>query len=178
MNAKHRFLSKGMTLIMHRYLLALAVLLFPLTVPASGGDPGKQEILAIVEAFRTSIIRKDETTFLDLFLHDRVTWQQALSDEQHKLAKAKSPDAEKVAIEPLRTPATFIAGIARSSARIEETFENMHIDTDGTAASVAFDFQFLRNREVRNEGREYWLLVKTEAGWKIASVVWSRNTQP
>ncbi len=54
----------------------------------------------------------------------------------------------------------------------------MHIDTDGTAASVAFDFQFLRNREVRNEGREYWLLVKTEAGWKIASVVWSRNTQP
>ena len=36
MNAKHRFLSKGMALIMHRYLLALAVLLFPLTVPASG----------------------------------------------------------------------------------------------------------------------------------------------
>lgn len=163
---------------MYRYLLALAVLLLSSSARAGDANTGKQEILAVVESFRTSIIEKDESRFLGLFLHDRVTWQQALSDEQHRRSQANAPGAQKAAIEPRRTPATFIAGIARSAADIEETFDNLHIDTDGTAASVAFDFRFLRDGEVRNEGREYWLLVKTEAGWKIAAVVWSRNVQP
>ena len=163
---------------MHRYLLALAILLSSFNASAEVADTGGREILAIVESFRTSIIEKDEAKFLGLFLHDRVTWQQVLSDEQYRLSMTKGPDAKKAAIEPKRTPATFIADIVRSTANIEETIENLHIDTDETAASVAFDFRFLRNGEVRNQGREYWLLVRTEAGWKIAAVVWSRNLTP
>jgi hypothetical protein len=163
---------------MVRQLLAVAILLLAPTSRASPGDGGRQEILAVADAFRLSIIEKEEKTFLSLFLHDRVSWQQAVSDEQYALARTRSPDAAKVAIDPQRTPASFIAGIARTPARIEETFENIRVDTDGAAASLAFDFRFLRNGEVRNEGREYWLLLKTETGWKIASVVWSRHTPP
>ena len=57
----------------------------------------------------------------------------------------------------------------------EETFSNILIDSDGDNASVAFDFSYMRDGRITNVGREYWLLARTEMGWKIAAVTYSRN---
>ena len=49
----------------------------------------------------------------------------------------------------------------------------MQIDTDGEVASVSFDYVYLSNDKISNSGREKWLLVRTEDGWKIISVVYT-----
>lgn len=148
------------------------------SAPRANGEGDEGAILALVDQFMHAIANKDKKAFVDLFLHNGVTWQSAMSDERHALEKRANPAAEKAPYEPAKTPAAFMDGIARSPARIEEKIDDVLVDTDSSVASVAFNFRFLRNESVINTGREYWLLVKTEAGWKIAAVVWSRTTPP
>ena len=159
-------------------LVALLTLLFACSVTGNAAEsgPGEREIHAVIDQFRESIVTKDKEGFVSLFLHDRVTWQPVMSDARYALSVKSDPEAAKVAYNPGDTPEKFIDGIVKSTAKIEETFSGIVIDSDGAAASVAFDFKFLSNGTVTNSGREYWLLVKTATGWKIAAVTWSRNT--
>ena len=161
-------------------LIALLLLVLALPPMARAAAPAGDDagIEAVIEQFRTAIIDKDRDAFLATFLHDAVTWQAAMSDARHARALETDPQARKVVVDPAGTPATFIDGIVRSPNRIEETFADVVIDSDGTVASVAFDFQFLVNDKATNVGREFWLMVKTENGWKIAAVTWSRNSPP
>jgi len=162
----------------YRYLLAAALFAcMPSAAAIERGDD-KGEIRALVDTFIGAIAEKDRRAFLGLFLHDGVTWQPVYSEERYHQARAQDADAVRSAYQPNHSPTQFIQGIVDSAAPIEETFENMLIDTDGAAASVAFDYKFLRNKKVINLGREYWQLVRTDAGWKIASVVWSRHVLP
>ena len=158
--------------------LVVLLALFFTALPSAAADPApdEPEIRAVIEHFRESIATKDKDKFIDLFLHKGVTWQAVMSDERHALALKSDPTAEKATYNPGDTPEKFIEGIANSPARIEETFSDIVIDSDGSAASVAFNFKFLSNGKVTNVGREYWLLIKTATGWKIAAVTWSRNT--
>ena len=45
-------------------------------------------------------------------------------------------------------------------------------------ASVAFDYRFLGDGKETNRGQEVWSLVRTDAGWKIVSVIWSLRWTP
>ena len=134
------------------------------------------DIGAVIEQFREAIIEKDKHKFLEVFLHNDVTWQAATSLERHAAELESDPEAEKVSYRPEDTPEAFIDGIVNGAARIEETFSDIEIDSDGTVASVSFNFEFLRNGRAINVGREYWLLVRTATDWKVAAVTWSRNT--
>ena len=158
---------------MHRYLLATALAVSAPCGAWASGTADKEAILSVVDQFKNSLLEKDKRTFLGLFLHNGVTWQSVMSDERHELEKRANPAAARSPYVPEKTPGEFIDGIVESPSKIEEIFENVLIDTDAAAASVAFDFKFLRDNKVINVGREYWLLVKTDAGWKIASAVWS-----
>jgi hypothetical protein len=138
-------------------------------------DPSTEQISAVIDDFRTSIINKDKKRFLSLFLHESITWQSASSDELLKRALQKNPKAVKLVINDKRNPATFIDGIVADKERNEEKFSNIKINTDGTVASVYFDFTFHEGEQIVNRGQESWHLVNTGNGWKIASVVWSNN---
>lgn len=107
----------------------------------------------MIETFRTSLIKKDKETFLQLFLKDDITWTGVTTDGS----------IEMVANEPM--PA-------------EETFSNVRIDTDGEVAQVWFDYSFLDGSYRSNWGKESWQLARTEKGWKIAAVVWSQEINP
>lgn len=157
------------------FLLKLLSLTLLMSLPATAADD-RVAIQGVIEQFRTAIIAKDQRKFLDTFLHPLVTWQAATSDERLAKESKTDPTALKVFYSPGNTPEKFIDGIVRSTASIEETFADIKIDSDGTVAAVAFNFEFLRNGKAINTGREYWLLVKTADGWKIAAVTWSRNT--
>jgi hypothetical protein len=146
-----------------------------LSSPASARPGDDAPIRSVVEAFRTAIIDKDREKFLGLFLHPGVTWQSVMSDARFDETRRKDPSARKSAFDPSNTPAAFIDRIIKDPKGNEETFTHVLIDSDGDNASVAFDFSYLRDGKVTNVGREYWLLVRTEAGWKIAAVTWSRN---
>lgn len=160
---------------MFRHLLAVAVITAASCAAIAASRDDTRDIARVIDIFENAIATKDEQAFLGLFLHAGVTWQSALSDARFERARAEDQSATRAAYQPDHTPAQFIRGIVSSDARIEETFEDVQIDTDGVVASVAFDFTFRRDEEIINRGREYWLLVRTDAGWKIASVVWSKN---
>ena len=157
-------------------VLALALFLFPIAYAAPMSPRDDTAIHAVIEDFRSAIVEKDKAKFLDLFLHDGATWQAVTSDERLAQARSREPGVAKAAFDPGQGPEAFIDGIVRDPKRNEETFANVSIDTDGDAASVGFDFTYVRDGRVTNAGREFWLLVRTDAGWKIAAVVFSRNT--
>lgn len=146
--------------------------------PSSHEANAKKEIEAVVEAFRTAIINRDQPAFERLFLHEHITWQSVTGDAALARIQQKAPAAQKLKIDANRTPYSFIAGIVASKNSSEETFDNAKIDTDGDLASVVFDYAFLSNGKETNHGKEAWHLLRTPDGWKIASVVWSVNLQP
>jgi len=172
-------------------LLALACLLFSChafaqtsPVPtgiATANAPdvqSVQQIEAVIEAFRTAIIDKDKARFAGLFLHDDITWQDVTGDASLQRIREQRPDATKVRVDLRDSHLSFIDGIVSDPDRSEEKFRNVRIDTDGDIASVHFDYSFHSNDRETNHGEEAWHLVRTDDGWKIASVIWSMNATP
>ena len=167
---------------MQRFILT-ACLLFGMYLPASAqvADNGKQQIEAVVEAFRTAIIDKDQAKFMQLFLREDITWMTSVTEHSRDLMMARRSD--KTAPRPAKTaaqgtPREFIAGIARADGPREETFDNVRIDTDGEVAQVWFDYKFKRGDYASNWGKEAWQLVRTDTGWKIVSVIWTTDFNP
>lgn len=144
----------------------------------ASADVGHVPIHAVVESFRTAIIDKDRARFLSLFAPGPVTWQSVRGDAVLHQLRKQEPRAAKVEFSREKTPTSFIDGIVASPVRIEETFDNVRIDSDRDVASVAFDYRFLRNGLESNRGLETWHLVRSESGWRIVSVVWSVNPPP
>jgi hypothetical protein len=162
-------------------LLAFACLLsFPAfaQTEAKAVDTPSRQIEGVIEAFRTSIIDKDKARFVNLLLHDDITWQSVVSDANLPGLREKKPDAVKVRFDPTNSPLSFIDGIVSSKKRLEEKFWNTKIETDGDVASVLFDYSFNVDGKETNHGKEAWHLVKTDDGWKIVSVIWSLNWDP
>ena len=166
-------------------LLLAACLLCPPAIAQTATDAAdphaaaRREIGAVIEAFRTAIIEKDKPKFLALFpASGPVAWQSVIGDDNLRQLRLKKPDTGKANHNPKRTHLSFIDGIVSEPERNEETFDDIRIDTDGDIASVAFDYRFLQDGRETNRGREAWNLVRTDAGWKIVSVIWSMNWTP
>ncbi len=169
---------------MKALLLAACLLCTPAFAQAAtdAADPqaaAKREIGGVIEAFRTAIIDKDKPKFLALFpASGPVAWQSVVGDDNLRQLRLKRPEAGKANYNPKYSHLSFIDGIVSEPERNEEVFDDIRIDTDGDIATVAFDYRFLQDGRETNRGREAWNLVRTDAGWKIVSVVWSMRWEP
>lgn len=141
---------------------------------------GKQQIEAVIERFRSAIINKDKDAFLKLFLKEDITWSGVLPDASVEVLYASRPKPEMP--RPHKTfssnPRDFIDFIVKAPGRVEETFDNVRIDSDGDVAQVWFDYSFKLGDYKQNWGKESWQMVRTESGWKIAAAVWSQELNP
>lgn len=153
----------------------LALLLALAALPASAAETDHPGIRAVIESFRTSIIERDKPRFLALFVQPDLPWQSVVGDASLAKLKEKNPAAIKARYKPSNNPTDFIEGIAASKNASEETFDNIIIDADADVATVTFDYVFLSNGKATNSGKECWLLVRTEAGWKITTLAYSIN---
>lgn len=145
---------------------------------ANSTEAATEQIRAVIETFRTAIIKRDQAVFERLFLHEHITWQSVKGDEALQRIRQKVPTATKLTVDTSKTPYSFIAGIVADKKSSEETFDNVKIDSDGDIASVLFDYAFLSDGRETNHGKEAWHLLRTADGWKIASVIWSVNLKP
>ncbi|KRB11451.1 hypothetical protein [Lysobacter sp. Root690] len=164
---------------------ALSILLACLlSLPASASTsastnaepPSRQHeagIRSVIEAFRVSIVEKDKPRFVALFVPAPVTWQSVDSDEMVERIRKQHPRAAKTRFNPDSTYLSFIDSIVNDPKRIEETFDRIRIDSDGDIASVAFDYRFVVAGVESHHGQESWQLLRTDQGWRIASVIWS-----
>lgn len=163
-----------------RTLLALLVTLM---LMGCGSIPQQTEsaddvaaIRQVVDAFLRSVIDKDKARFMRLFFSDKpeqIVWQAVVDDISLEQIKLTNPKAIKARHRPDNNFVAFIDGIVASKVREEETFSDLKIDTDGEVASVSFDYVYISNGKATNHGREKWLLVRAEQGWKIISVVYT-----
>ncbi|MBF5041988.1 nuclear transport factor 2 family protein [Aggregicoccus sp. 17bor-14] len=141
----------------------------------------RKEIEAVIETFRTAILEKDKAAFMKLFLKEDITWASVLSDTSAEMLYASRPKPElphPSKVSARGSPAGFIDFVVQNPARLEETFSKVRIDTDGEVAQVWFDYTFTVGTYKQNWGKEGWQLLRTESGWKIASVVWSQELNP
>ncbi|WP_313706377.1 hypothetical protein [Massilia sp.] len=162
---------------------AFAIALFlssSVTAHAETPAQSRQQVERVVEKFRMAIANKDKDSFMKLFLREDITWVAALDDAS--LARIKARRADKSLPCPKKivsaSPREFIDDIAQASVPLQETFDNVRIDADADVAQVWFDYSFKAGDYRENWGKEAWHLVRTEDGWKIASVIWSMTLNP
>ncbi len=129
-----------------------------------------QQINTVIESFRTAIIKHDGKTLSALFLPEHSNWLEVLADPLFGKVKEKHPEVQKVKQSNFQTFAEFVT---TAKEPIEEQFNNIHVDTNGSIAAVYFDFTFLENGKPVNRGSETWQLINTESGWKIGAMLYS-----
>jgi ketosteroid isomerase-like protein len=160
---------------MNRFVLSVLLLLFTLSASSlcAAAQTDHPEIRAVIETFRTAIIQRDKPRFLNLFVKPDLPWQSVLSDKGLAQVKVDHPEAIKAKFKPDNNPTDFIDSIVKSEHPSEETFSNIRIDADNDVATVTFDYAFLSDGRSTNWGKECWLLVRTEDGWKITTLAYS-----
>lgn len=158
-------------------LLVALILMGCSSIPHQTENPNDVvAIKTVVDTFLSSILEKDKARFMSLFFSDRpeqIVWQAVVDDTSLEQIKSTNPKAIKARHRPDNNFVAFIDGIVASKVREEETSSDLKIDTDGEVASVSFDYVYISNGKSTNHGREKWLLVRTEQGWKIISVVYT-----
>jgi hypothetical protein len=130
------------------------------------------EIEQLMAEYHQAVVSHDGARLSSLFIDNGSTWFNVLSDAAYARARAKDPAASKVRHSSFQWFANIV-----STTR--STFDPEHSDvrilTDGTIASVYFNFVFLVDGKPENKGSETWQLLRTSTGWKIAAITYSSD---
>ncbi|GAB3202698.1 hypothetical protein ABID22_002771 [Pontibacter aydingkolensis] len=151
-------------------LWAALVLLMVPAMAQTQNDQDKQQIRAVVETFRKSIINKDSVSFNQLFLYDSIPWLGITDDKSMTFVKKYYPD--KKALDP-SSYKDFIKFIVTTKGKVEEKFFNVKVENDLLIASVTFDYSLWVDDKPQNWGKESWELIKVDGKWKIFFVSYS-----
>lgn len=155
-----------------RIVSSIAALLLFAAVPCVAEESPKAQVQQVVDHFQAALKAKDTHALSDLFLPDSKAWITTLGEPSFSQVKAKHPEVPRYKAGSLQEFTDFV-GKAKGS--VEERFHDVRIETDGSVASVYFDFEFLMDGKVGNHGAETWQLVRTDSGWKIAAMLYSSN---
>lgn len=168
-----------------RYTIAVAVLaMAPLALTAQeaksvdvlasspAGRSDKSDIEQVMNSFHEAVVSHDGARLSNLFLPEGSVWLNVLTDKAYLHVKAGTPAAPKVRVSDYRDFAKFVSTTTKS---LDPRHTNIVIHTDGTIATVYFDFVFLEDGQEENRGSETWQLVKGVDGWRIASIVYSSD---
>lgn len=130
----------------------------------------KTAIEQVMRQYHAAVLAHDGTALCGLFLPDANLWLNVLTDSAYTRAQAKLPTAQKVRVSNFRDFAKLVSTTPKS---FDPEHSNVVIHTDGTVATVYFDFVFNVDGKANNQGSETWQLVKAADGWRIASIVYS-----
>jgi hypothetical protein len=158
-------------------LLATSVAHAATPASVSASATAKAEIGQLVDAFKAAIIAKDGAKLGTLFVAENSSWFSAMDSASLERTRAKKPDANRVRSEP-EAYKGFTTFVGSTTHAIEETFDNVRIDTDGIVGSVYFDYVFLFDGKPANHGNETWQVVRTDDGWKINAMLYSVILDP
>lgn len=143
--------------------------------PMPNDAVAEAEVRDVVERFRVAIVAGDGDALRALFLPEPRVWVSVLDDAGLARADAREPGASRLRPD---TYERFAESVEDSAGREEEVFSGVQIRTDGLVATVVFDFEYRIDGKVGNRGLETWHLVRTDAGWKIVSLVYSSRSRP
>ena len=159
---------------MKKVFTIIAVLIFSKMSYAQNirGTSDTAAIRKILNSFTQAIIKKDSATLASLFANTPIAFLSVRGAETVAWLKKKDPSTPFIQI---RNYKDFIAYVAQTKDRLEEKFYNVRIRTDGSVASLSFDYSFWSNNKKSNWGEENWELIYNGTDWKIAGIFWSEN---
>lgn len=130
------------------------------------------EIQELRDRYHSAVTGHDGPGLLRLVLPQASLWLTALDEESFLQLRKTKPDTQKVHASNFQQFAAFLNS---SKAQLDPQSSDVRIITDGTIATVYFDFKFLIDGAVQNQGSETWQLINAEDGWKIAAITYSSN---
>ncbi|RNL86295.1 class A beta-lactamase-related serine hydrolase [Sinomicrobium pectinilyticum] len=133
----------------------------------------KQQIEDLLRSFMESIETKDSIKMYSLFADVPITWVGVYQPVTQKARNAANASVNEYKVSDYKT---WFRSICENSSS-SEFFSNPVIVEDGTIGSVTFDYSFWANGKKGNWGKESWGLIKTNNQWKIASVIFSMESQ-
>lgn len=142
------------------------------TAMSAGIAADSVDVQHVMDAYHEAVVSHDGARLAALFLPKGGVWLNVLSDDAYTLVKAKSPDAAKVKV---GSYADFAKLVSTAKGNFNPTHTHMQMHSDGSIASVYFDFIFLIDGKEQNRGSEAWQLVKGSDGWRIAAITYSSN---
>lgn len=140
-------------------------------VPANTSLDTK-DVQHVIDAYHEAVLTHDGARLASLFLAQGGIWLNVLTDEAFARAKAKSSNAVKIRV---GSYTDFAKTVSTAKASFNPTHTHLQLNSDGTIASVYFDFVFLADGKEQNRGSETWVLVKGTEGWRIAAITYSSN---
>lgn len=128
----------------------------------------------LIAAYHEAVVAHDGARLAQLFMPSGTAWFSVLSDKGLAAVRTKSRGASR-----LRPGSVdqFVKMISTNTAHLDPQHRNMRVLTDGTIASIYFDFDFVIDGAIENSGAESWQLVRGDEGWRIVSIVYS-STPP
>lgn len=165
---------------MHRILAGrftlTALLLATLGVARAGTlADDTSDVQHVMDAYHDAVVAHDGARLAALFIPHGSVWLNVLSDDVFAAARAKAPAALKVRAGSVADFAQLVSG---SRMQFNPTHTQLEVHSDGTIATVTFDFVFYIEGRAQNRGSEAWLLVKDTAGWRIAALTYSSHGAP
>lgn len=133
------------------------------------------DVQHVMDAYHDAVATHDGARLTSLFIPQGGAWLNVLSDDAYAAARANAPASEKVRVGSV---ADFAKLVSTSRSSFNPTHTQLTINSDGTIASVYFDFVFYIDGKAQNRGSESWQLVKGSAGWRIAAITYSSHGAP
>lgn len=157
-------------LVASRALFLLMAVFCSARVAAASQDT--VDVQHVMDAFHEAVTGHDGARLSALFIPEGSAWLNVLSDKAYSRLQGKSPAPPKIRVGSDKDFAKFVT---ESKASLDPRHSNIRIQSDGTIASVYFDFVFLSDGQETNRGSETWQLVKGADGWRIAALTYSSD---
>jgi hypothetical protein len=171
---------KSLPFAFHALVLLAATVFFahsPVSQATEAGGAGSSarataQIKRLMADYHQAVVSHDGARLSAMFIDTGSTWFNVMSDAAYANARAKNPATLKVRHSSFQW---FAKIVSSSHSALDPEHDNVRILTDGTIASVYFNFVFLVDGKQENRGSETWQLVNTSNGWKIAAITYSSD---
>lgn len=137
---------------------------------AMSAEADTQDVQHVMDAFHDAVYANDGARLASLFIAEGSSWVSVLTDDSFAKIKATRPGATQIKVGSYQD---FVKMVSAPNANLRPTRSNVVIHTDGSVASIYFDYVFVINGVVQNRGHETWQLVKGADGWRIAAIAYS-----
>jgi hypothetical protein len=143
------------------FAAAMALLVAPVALQAQT-TPAEKEVYATVEKFFEAFNAKDTTTMRSMLFGDLTLYTSGINKEGVAVARAEKGD-------------DFLKAIGGAPVKLLEKIFEPVVHVEDGLANVWVRYEFYADDKYSHCGIDSFLLVKTAAGWKIATIADTRR---
>jgi hypothetical protein len=158
-----------MCAVMMGAFISLAMPLDAAEVPVDTRASARAEVQQLIVRFMHALQMKDGEAMRGMFLPGGSGFR-VLDRTSLAAVRAKNPEARQ--FNPWSYE-EFAKSLPTNPAALEETFDKVRIETDGTVGMAWFDYRFIKDGKQSNHGVETWQVVRESDGWKISAMLFS-----